>query len=125
MGNMHYCHYSYLLYLQIAHLDTFVLAVTAEANSLHENCYLNVNYYVSGIFNLVADDYSDIGTYIHKPECHLHVTEQQPNSPETLETGNYNCNINNISAFTNHYHDAGSLLQELQSGLRTCYPFII
>ena len=76
---MHRCHYCHLLYVQSAHLDTFVLAVTAEANNLHETCYLNVSYYVSGIFNLVADDYSDTSNHIHKLECHLHVTEQQPN----------------------------------------------
>ena len=86
LGNMHHCHYCYLLYLQSAYLCTFVLVVTAGANNLHENCYLNVNYYVSGIFNLVAGDYSDIGDYIYKLECNFHVTEQQPNSTETLET---------------------------------------
>jgi len=78
LGNMHHCHYCYLLYVQSACLDTFVPVVTAEANSLHENCYFSVSYYVSGIFNLVADDYSDTGVYIYKLECHFHVTEQQP-----------------------------------------------
>ena len=86
LGNMHHGHYVYLLYLQSSCLDTFVLVVTAEANNLHENCYFTVNYYVSGIFNLVAENYSDIGNYFYKLECNLRVNEQQPNSIETLET---------------------------------------
>ena len=57
------------------YFGTLVTVDTAEANNLHENCYFNVNYYVSGIFSLVADDYSDTGVYIYKLEGRFHVAE--------------------------------------------------